>query len=271
MNVETKTIRAAAFFDVDGTLFPRPSLESRFFHILRERKEIPLGNYLLWIKEALRLAPKGLQNVVHGNKAYLSGVRVKRESLAIGQAELQELLMLRPAVERAAWHASQGHHLVLVTGTLEPLALCAASLLTAALRELGCEAPVHVCATQLETANGAWSGRIAGEAIFGKAKAQMVRRLAESWCLDLAQCAAYGDSANDRWMLECVGRPYAVNPTYSLRRIARLYHWPVIIWRDASSPSEKNARNFSSGVHGTNHAPVLLERKIERSLREVQR
>jgi HAD superfamily hydrolase (TIGR01490 family) len=271
MKPKTEAIRAAAFFDVDGTLFAGPSLEMRFFRFLRRNKKIPLPNCLLWMLEALRLAPKGLQLMIHANKAHLRGVRGCEDLLASWQSEFTGAAMLREAVERAAWHVRQGHRLVLVTGTLEPLALRAASLLKAALRQLGCEVPVHVCATQLETTNGAWSGRIAGEAIFGKAKAQMVRRLAESWCLDPAQCAAYGDSANDRWMLESVGRPYAVNPTYSLRRIAQLYHWPVIVWRDASSSSEKNARNFSSGVHEKNKAPILPERTSERSLREFQR
>src|SRR5258708_17456440 len=37
--------RVAAFFDLDGTLLARPSLERRFFFELRDQRAIPVGNY----------------------------------------------------------------------------------------------------------------------------------------------------------------------------------------------------------------------------------
>ena len=249
MSSRAETRKVAAFFDVDGTLFPKPSLESRFFLLLRRRKQIPLRNYLLWFSEALRLAPQGLQHALQANKAYLSGIPSLEKVLGRDwQREWAKTAMHRKAMERAAWHARQGHLLFLVTGTLEPLALHAASLLKTALREMGCATAVHVCATQLGLQNGRWSGQIVGAAMYGRAKAQAIRQLEKDWRLDLAQCSAYGDSANDRWMLESVGRPYAVNPSRGLRRIARLSHWPVIVWRDGATLSGKNTRNCSLGV-----------------------
>ncbi|MFI5098544.1 MAG: hypothetical protein ACHQT6_11285, partial [Candidatus Acidiferrales bacterium] len=65
----------AAFFDVDGTLIPEPSLEQRFFREVRRSGAIRLGNYFLWTREALRLLPKGIAATVHGNKRHWSGVR----------------------------------------------------------------------------------------------------------------------------------------------------------------------------------------------------
>src|SRR5947208_13652124 len=53
-----KSARIAAFFDLDGTLMPLPSLERRFFRMLRKRHEIPLKNYFLWLGEALQLLPR---------------------------------------------------------------------------------------------------------------------------------------------------------------------------------------------------------------------
>ena len=44
-----------AFFDVDGTLLAKPSLERRFFRTLRWQGKIPVANYLGWITEAIRL------------------------------------------------------------------------------------------------------------------------------------------------------------------------------------------------------------------------
>ena len=43
--VKKRNRRIAAFFDLDGTLIPWPSLEQRFFRMLSCRREIPLQSY----------------------------------------------------------------------------------------------------------------------------------------------------------------------------------------------------------------------------------
>ena len=63
-------------------------------------------------------------------------------------------------------------------------------------------------------------------------KARAVAALADQWHLDLTQCWAYGDSAKDREMLEAVGKPAAVNPTWKLARMALKRDWPVWRWRE---------------------------------------
>lgn len=68
--------RIAAFFDLDGTLLPAPSLERRFFRALRYHHKIRLENFLAWLAEAVRLAPKGILAIKQANKMYLRGVRV---------------------------------------------------------------------------------------------------------------------------------------------------------------------------------------------------
>ena len=73
-------------------------------------------------------------------------------------------------------------------------------------------------------------GRIAGEAMFGEAKARAVRKIAVETACELERCYAYGDTANDRWMLAAVGRATAVNPSKELAQIAELYGWPVMRW-----------------------------------------
>ena len=69
------SIKVAAFFDLDGTLTPLPSLERRLFRMLRDRREIPLKNYFLWLREALELWPHGMSRVAQANKMYLRGVK----------------------------------------------------------------------------------------------------------------------------------------------------------------------------------------------------
>jgi phosphoserine phosphatase len=248
---------------LDGTLLPLSSLEHRFFQMLRYRREIPAKNYLRWLREALKLLPRGISAVMHANKMYLRDVQSFDERGAENcgnspwhkgghQAEGRPSTppknnprwpvprFFEDAVERVSWHATQRHAIVIVSGTLEPLACAAALMLRLAVS--GTAASVAVCATRLEETGGRWTGRVLGEAMFGKAKACAVRAVAEEMGLDLPQCWAYGDSAQDRWMLAFVGNPIAVNPTARLARIARKRGWPVLRWpgkRDLTQSSQR--------------------------------
>ena len=223
----------AAFFDLDGTLIPGPSLERRFFADLRYRRTIPIGNYFLWLAKALRLAPQGMQMMRHANKMYLRGVR--RDGREFSDAERINRAIPRffPAgIDQVGWHAKQGHGIVLVSGTLAPLADEMALALVVRLAVRGIEASVGVCATRLEENDGRWTGRIIGDAMFGEAKARAVRRIATEGGFDLSRCYAYGNCVNDRWMLEAVGRPAAVNPSRRMERLAGRRGWPVLQWAE---------------------------------------
>jgi phosphoserine phosphatase len=119
---------------------------------------------------------------------------------------------------------------VIVSGTLEWLAEQTAKGLEAALSARGLAGTIRFCATGLEEKNDRWTGRIVGEAMFGEAKARAIRRIAAAEDLDLQRCFAYGDSASDKWMLECVGKPATVNPSNDLGRIASRNDWAILWW-----------------------------------------
>jgi HAD superfamily hydrolase (TIGR01490 family) len=223
--VKKKPGGIAAFFDLDGTLVAGPSLERRFFRRLRYGRPIPAKNYFLWLREAMLIAPRGIRAIRYANKMYLRGV-------PLGEVERQAsgISFFAEAMDRVAWHAMQRHKIVIVSGTLEPLARKAACELQSQLAERGIVAIVHVCATRLEEKEGRWTGRIIGEAMFGEAKAPAVKRLAAKMGVDLARCYAYGDSANDRWLLAAVGRPAAVNASKELLLIAQGRNWQAPSW-----------------------------------------
>jgi HAD superfamily phosphoserine phosphatase-like hydrolase len=247
--------RVAAFFDLDGTLVARPSLERRFLGVLKYRHAIPPKNYFLWLAHAIRLAPRGIAAIAHANKMYLCGLRVDsapgsadnlvcangshatrdNKSSAHLRSPQPPRLFLPQALERAAWHAARRHAIVLVTGTLAPLAHEVALSLALRLAARRTPASIGVCATRLEEANGRWTGHILGDAMFGEAKGRAIRRLAAQQGFDLSRCYAYGDSAGDRWMLGAVGRPAAVNPSPDLGRIAHLQDWPVLSWKEQAA------------------------------------
>ncbi len=234
--------RVAAFFDLDGTLIGGPSLERRLFAELRHRRAIPLRNYFLWLVRTALLAPSGMQMMRHANKMYLRGVHAGEDGSGCNrgrtahhgseEAKMAVPRFFREAVEWAAWHAEQGHAIVLVSGTLAPLAQEMALALVVRLAVRGIAASVAVCATKLEQSEGRWTGRILGDAMFGEAKARAVAQLARCKGFDLAKCYAYGDSWSDRWMLEAVGHAATVNPSWRLERLARRRGWSVLSWRE---------------------------------------
>jgi hypothetical protein len=81
----------------------------------------------------------------------------------------------------------------------------------------------------------------------GEAKARAVRVAALEMWLDLAKCYAYGDSADDQWILEAVGRPVAVNPHEELARLARIRWWPVLHWGKEENGTEGREGSRTSG------------------------
>jgi HAD superfamily hydrolase (TIGR01490 family) len=255
----------AAFFDLDGTLAALPSLERRLFRALRYQRAIGAKNYFFWLKEALRLMPRAVNAILQANKMYLRGVNIFDESdeedgnfssshksghQARGQASTPPRRNPRlpvpsffvQAIERVAWHVGQGHEIVLVSGTLEPLARGAARILEAEVAARGSAAAIRVCATRLEERDGKWTGRVLGEAMFGEAKACAAKRLAEEMRLDLTRCYAYGDSLHDRWLLEAVGKPAAVNPSNDLGEIARMRGWALLRWNKETDLTQRTQR-----------------------------
>jgi HAD superfamily hydrolase (TIGR01490 family) len=241
---EPDASRVAAFFDIDGTLLPLPSLERRFVAELRDEGVIPTGNYLRWLGRAIRLAPRGVLQSMHSNKAHLRNVPVRALSF-------QKLTFFPDAIRRVAWHASQGHSVILVSGTLDFLARQTALALTLRLAMRGVAAKIGVCATQAERIDGRYTGKIVGTANFAEEKMIAMRRIADESGFDLARCYGYSDTAHDRWMLGAVGKPAAVNPSAELRRIAMLRHWPIFEWSIGESAATNTPTELDTTVfHG---------------------
>lgn len=232
----------AAFFDLDGTLIPEPSLERRFLRGLRESGAIPYTNYLRWLVATVQLLPSGLLAAQYANKRYLTGMNV---DLAL--EHLHAVTFFEEGVERVAWHARQFHPVVLVTGTLQPLAQLAAGALECELETRGLAIHVHILATRLEESHGCWTGRVAGEALYGASKARAVTALAKERQWNLSQCHGYGNAVLDRDFLVAVGHGHAVNPGPALAAIANTKDWPIWHWHQEKKLAAR--ANCSAEVH----------------------
>lgn len=129
---------------------------------------------------------------------------------------------LRPWVlERLAAEREAGALCVLVTATGELVA-------RPVVRALGLDA---LLATRLEHRAGHLTGSILGQACFREGKLTQI----ESWLrgrgtsLDaLDDSAYYGDSRNDRFVMQRVQRPVAVGPDSHLRALAEERGWELL-------------------------------------------
>ena len=245
MNASPQTSgRIAAFFDLDGTLIPAPSLELRFFLQLRRNAAIPFANYVRWGIEALRLLPHGPLAVRHGNKRYLTGVNT---TLALRY--LESISFFEEGIARVAWHAQQKHEIVLVTGTLEPLARLAATALECELEARGLRIQPVICATRLAEKHGRWTGYLVDEALFGQTKARAVQTLARKAKFDLRQCHAYGNTPLDRHFLCAVGHAHGVNPGKAMAALANEKDWPIWHWHLEKQIVSKESKYFAEEIH----------------------
>jgi phosphoserine phosphatase len=224
-----------------------------------------------------------MQAVLHANKVYLRGVITlgstgthanpeARWSCAIANSASSEstpfeFSFFPAALDQAAWHAAANHAIILVSGTVAPLAHRVALALTMRLVARNIVARVGVCATNLEEINHRWTGRISGEAMFGQAKARAVRQVAAAHNLNLHRCYAYGDTFNDRWMLDAVGRPAAVNPSKDLERVAHLNDWPVLRWQPQAQAQQ--ARKKATEASCTPHRSVASRATKTRAATET--
>jgi alcohol-forming fatty acyl-CoA reductase len=228
-----------AFFDVDGTLLPHPSLERRFFWKLFRAGKIPVGNYLRWAAEMLCHGRAAFTTTAQSNKTYLRGLSTgvlpemqSRETRWVPE-------FFPAATQDVWWHALRGDTIALVTGALAPLADMAQSALERELLLRGVETRISVIATQLTIQDGRWTGHISGSPMFGEAKAAAIRKFAQEHSVPLQECSAYGDHPLDQFMLKVVGHPFAVNPRSGLRRIALRNGWQILSW--SSCPGQTPA------------------------------
>ena len=213
----------AALFDVDNTLLPGQASEVRFFRFLWKRGLVgwrELRDSVGWV---LRNAPPVSLHPLRERKLYLAGkAAAEVESLPeeFCRAELFPRLSAQ-GLARMDEHRRAGHHIVLVTGSLDFLIAPLATLL---------EVPT-LLAAKLERQQRRFTGQVCVPLPYGPGKRALIARLTQESRIDLTQSFAYGDSPGDVELLEMVGHPLVVNPIRGMDRIARRNGWPVTRWK----------------------------------------
>jgi HAD superfamily hydrolase (TIGR01490 family) len=208
-----------AIFDIDGTLL-RGSSERRFWRYLwTQRRQGPqqLLAYLLFL---LRYVTVGGIHSIKKNKAYLTGLdtaTIERLAADFVASDFPQN-KFAPVVAKLKQHLARGDVVLLLSGTLQPIA-------DALARVLGVK---HVCATLCEEIHGTYRSGPPDRHPFYHSKVPLAREFAAQYNLDLSRATAYSDSYHDTELLESVGFPIVVNGDRKLLPTALERNWKVM-------------------------------------------
>lgn len=229
-------MRHAAIFDLDGTLIPNASAERTFFwHLLKNGTLSPLD--VLRMGKRLIAARGNLHRMLLENKHYLAGKSVEAfEEVARKYFEVWvERLVFARMKEVMEEHRRQRHLLLLLSGTLDVIASCF-------VRELGMDGSR---ATNLETKDGAYTGHVVGAVPYGMGKLEVLREFRRRYQFDQNNTTLYANLYSDRYVMNAVEEPVAVNPDSRLERYAQDNGWRILRPRKRPSPDNAEPETLS--------------------------
>jgi HAD superfamily hydrolase (TIGR01490 family) len=208
-----------AIFDIDGTLV-EGSTERRFWRYLLKRGHQGPRQVVAYLLFWLRYLPVYGRLTAKKNKAYLYKLDTARVRTLAERFVAEEILpsLYAPAVQRLQSHLRRGDTVVLLSGTLEPIASALATAL----------AVPHVRATLCRERAGRYLAGPPDVHPFGASKLDIAAEFAAEVGATLAQASAYGDSQHDLALLQAVGDPVAVMPDAPLLETARGNRWHII-------------------------------------------
>lgn len=221
---------AAAFFDLDGTLFDGYVWRALRRHHETHSFKLPtlytylLSHIALWpLRNARLISEEFFYRAWGENMAWLvKGVRIERaQAIWEWVADHEILPNLRPEMRAAlARHRAEGHRVILISGTFLPLLQIVAARVMAD----------GAIGTPLAQQDGRFSGRIIHPLGVGEGKAARLRDYLDKIGqeINLAASFLYTDAFVDSPVLEMVGHPVAVYPDTRLATLAAKRGWTVI-------------------------------------------
>ena len=213
-----KNKNGAALFDLDGTLI-NSSAERLFLRYLINKGKLGFCR----IVQPIPTLFSNLFSVERGilqNKFLFAGVKnaTLRELAFAFFTPIIDSLIPHTMRQILGNHRRAGRPAFLLTGTID----CIAEIFVQKFGFYDCRA------TRLEDKGGILTGRIDGLHPFGIRKAILLDQLQLQYGFDKKQSYYYGNHGSDRFVMEKVGNPVAVNPDKLLERTARNKRWSIV-------------------------------------------
>lgn len=213
--------RAAAFFDIDGTLISVNSAPLYARYLRRRgrasrrdllRTAFYLLQYRLNLLDIDRAFEQASQSIVGQREDDVA------RSCEQWYREMVSGYLVPGMREIVEWHRAQGHVLALLSSSTPYLA-----------GPIGHDLRIsHLLVTRLEVVGGCFTGRAIPPVCYGQGKVHWVNQFSTREEIDLGESYFYTDSITDLPVLEVVGHPRIVNPDRLLRRAARQRGWEVL-------------------------------------------
>jgi HAD superfamily hydrolase (TIGR01490 family) len=235
-----KLLRAAAFYDLDGTLVDLNLVHAALF-VLANLGEWTrrIGYVLSFAARAPRLIAAERQDRRLLNLVLFEAFKGVSEDrlFSLGEEYFERVLQkhLYPkGLELIEANRAAGIAPVLVTGSPDFIVAPLARHLEIA----------DFVANRLAVSRGLATGRLREPVMAADEKAAWCADYASRHRLDLRTCWAYADSFYDLPVLAAVGHPVAVNPDRRLRAAAMSRQWPIIRF-ELAADSDAAGAEFS--------------------------
>ena len=218
-----------AFFDVDGTLYHANMWRGLMQYVAEHGRKTHTRWYLAHNMPYYYLRRLKLIGEEEFRKPWVLslGALLQGWDAAQGDAAFRWVAdqFIQPTAQndviaRLRDHVAQGHVVLLVSAMLTPTL----KILGDALSVTG------VVGTDIEFANGRFTGRVIPPVCMGVEKERLTRKWLRTRGIeiDFAASFAYADSISDLELLQMVGHPVAVYPDAQLGALAREKGWEMI-------------------------------------------
>lgn len=216
--------RAAAFYDMDGTLVSTNLVHS--FVFMAKNEPSLAGSIAKTAATMLKLPGFAVVDKISRlrfNEWLFQGYAGAFRDRLIELAEDHFEEVLKPNIFPGTYELvdsskKAGLRQVIVSGSLDfmvaPLA-----------RHLGIE---DMVTNRLEFRDDVATGKVLKPVVAGANKARFIQEYAKEWDIDLLESYGYSDSYADYAMLAVVGRPAVINPDRKLRQAAAEHSWPIL-------------------------------------------
>ncbi len=216
--------KAAAFYDLEGTLVSTNLVHTLGFYAMRQQ------GLLATAKKSIQTVAKlpffGVTDLysrnVFNEVFFKSYAGESHDRLRYFSDELFEKI-LKPAIfdgtpDLIRQSKKIGLRQVVITGALD-------FTIERLMKHLEID---DFAANRLEFVNGYATGRLLPPVMASATKAKWIREYAEKNDLNLSESYAYSDSISDLPMLSIVGHPVAVCPDFRLKQTALQHDWAVL-------------------------------------------
>jgi HAD superfamily hydrolase (TIGR01490 family) len=212
-------MRPTAIFDLDGTLIPKASAERTFFIYLIRHKSLSFLDLIQMIG-ALWPWHGNMHAILQGYKRYLRNKPVNTvNEIARTFFEPKVTNLLFPVMyEKIEMHRVAGDQLLLLSETLDIIANCF-------IRQLRFDGGK---AGTLEQNNGKFTGKLSETLPYGMGKLEVLSELRREYTFDSNDTTLYANIYSDRFIMNAIAHPKAVNPDKKLRAYAKNRHWEII-------------------------------------------